>query len=440
MRGLLSLLGLLLLAACGSPRPHAASENHACDLKRFEVHNTLERVNQYAARLRREEALPPSAPTEVNMLELSAGGEFGSYGSGFLVGWGSVTSNPRPTARDNIQIVTGVSTGALMSTYAFLGRRDEELKQFYLNLTDDQIYRQRGLSLLWANSLFDASGKQAFLKRNLSTEIIDAVAAYHHTRSLFVGMANLDSGRFVKIDMTKLAKGFQDGMFTSIAQRDDCYRAVIDAATAVEVAFQPVFIDGEMYGDGGVRQHVFLVSPKNVLPHDSDMSRVTLRMIMLIHGDLGVSDETPVDGGSKGVKNGVLYVAERAASVFTDQVLKASIRLANAIAKEPHVVMGEQARKLPRFETFYASAWRAACECRKLAPVQEQCLRTTAAGADIFCPPYMQCLAEKGERDGQTFALTGHWQRFEDLPLGSEPVCHGVPNVPRVRGVRPSFK
>jgi hypothetical protein len=63
------------------------------------------------------------------------------------------------------------------------------------------------------------------------------------------------------------------------AQRDDCYRAVIDGATAIEVAFPPVFIDGEMYGDGGVRQHVFLVSPKNALPPDTDMSNVTLRMI-----------------------------------------------------------------------------------------------------------------------------------------------------------------
>jgi hypothetical protein len=168
------------------------------------------------------------------------------------------------------------------------------------------------------------------------------------------------------------------------------------------------------------------------------MSRVTLRMIMLIHGDLGVSDETPV-GGGKGVKNGVLYVAERAASVFTDQVLKASIRLANAIAKEPGVIMGAHAARLPKFETYYASAWHAACECRK-RPEVAPCTGTTSAGADIFCPPYMRCLAEKGEEEGRLFALTGRWQRYEDLPLGSEPVCAGVPDVPRMRGARPSFK
>ena len=89
----------------------------------------------------------------------------------------------------------------------------------------------------------------------------------------------------------------------------------------------------------------------------------------------------------------MLYVAQRSASIFTDQVLKASIRLANAIAREPDAVMGEHAGKLPKFETFYASASHAACECRKLPEVASQCTPSTA---DIFCQPYMRCLEQKG--------------------------------------------
>ena len=102
-------------------------------------------------------------------------------------------------ARD-IQIVTGVSTGALMSTYALLGRKDEELKQFYLGLNDDQIYTQRWPISLWANSRFDASGKPALLKKYITTEIIDVVAAHNGTRSLYIGLANLGSDRFLKVD------------------------------------------------------------------------------------------------------------------------------------------------------------------------------------------------------------------------------------------------
>ena len=278
--------------------------------------------------------------------------------------------------------------------------------------------------------------KKKLLEDNVTSDLIDKVAAQPNTRALFIGLTNLDSGRFVKIDMKKIANGVKTGRFSSKTQRDDCYRAVIDGATAIEVAFSPAFIDGEMYGDGGVRQHVFLVSPKRVLPRGVDMHKVTLRMIMLIHGDLGVPDQTPGVEGATGVKNGVVYVAQRAASIFTDQVLKSSIRIANAIAVDPAAALGEGAKDLPKFDPFYAAASKAACDCRQLPEVRP-CVETSSAGADIFCQPYMKCLADKGRVDGMSYAKTGNWEKFEIVPLGSEPVC---PGAPRVSGQRPRFQ
>src|SRR5262249_30902175 len=152
----------------------------------YVVKDTLAELHVYAAR---RAAVRPSQRTEVNMLELSAGGEFGSYGAGFLIGWGNVGLSASPVARDDIQIVTGASTGALMATYAFLGKNDDKLKTFYLTLNDAQIYSQRFLSLLWANSLFDVTGKQKLLRDNITTETIDAVARQPDTRGLFIGMA-----------------------------------------------------------------------------------------------------------------------------------------------------------------------------------------------------------------------------------------------------------
>ena len=98
--------------------------------------------------------------------------------------------------------------------------------------------------------------------------------------------------------MTRLANGFNDGKFTSKSQRDDCYRAVIDGATAIEVAFPPVFIDSGMYGDGGVRQQVFLASPKNALAgHGHEQGHLAHD-----YADprrYGVQDDTPgVDGAA----------------------------------------------------------------------------------------------------------------------------------------------
>jgi predicted acylesterase/phospholipase RssA len=51
----------------------------------------------------------------VSMLALSGGGEHGAFGAGLLSGW--TESGHRPA----FNVVTGVSTGALMAPFAFLG-------------------------------------------------------------------------------------------------------------------------------------------------------------------------------------------------------------------------------------------------------------------------------------------------------------------------------
>jgi len=302
-----------------------------------------------------------------------------------------------------------------MATYAFLATYDtsatpgwdEQLEQFYLTLTDAQIYTTRStLSLLWANSLYDASGKQKFLQKYLTTDVINRVAQAPEDRRLYVGFANLDSGEFLRIDMVALAKG----TFESAARRDDCYRAVIDAATAQEIAFSPVFIDGHMMADGGVRQHVFLVSPDQVQPN-VDLSRFRLRSIALVHGNLEV---TPMPDG---VKNGILTIAERSANTLVDQSLKSSVRLSNALSHDPAVIVGPaNAKKLPRFQTYYGAAAKAACSCD--AATRSQCNPD-----DLFCHAFMQCLATAGEKEGAAAASTGKWLEIGDLDLGSKPSC-----------------
>jgi len=50
-----------------------------------------------------------------NFLSISGGGANGAYGAGLITGW--TKSGQRP----NFSIVTGVSTGALIAPFAFLG-------------------------------------------------------------------------------------------------------------------------------------------------------------------------------------------------------------------------------------------------------------------------------------------------------------------------------
>ncbi|MFN0137851.1 MAG: patatin-like phospholipase family protein, partial [Phycisphaerae bacterium] len=51
----------------------------------------------------------------VNVLSLSGGGANGAFGAGLLCGWTEAGTRPK------FMLVTGISTGALLSTFAFLG-------------------------------------------------------------------------------------------------------------------------------------------------------------------------------------------------------------------------------------------------------------------------------------------------------------------------------
>ena len=71
-------------------------------------------------------------------LALSGGGANGAFGAGFLNGW--TATGTRPV----FKIVTGVSTGALMAPFAFLGPSyDGALHEFYTTTTTRDIFSAR---------------------------------------------------------------------------------------------------------------------------------------------------------------------------------------------------------------------------------------------------------------------------------------------------------
>ena len=73
---------------------------------------------------------------EVNFLALSGGGGDGAFGAGILCGWTEAGTRPR------FKIVTGISTGALISPFAFLGPEyDDKLKEAYTTISDKNIYK-----------------------------------------------------------------------------------------------------------------------------------------------------------------------------------------------------------------------------------------------------------------------------------------------------------
>ena len=68
-----------------------------------------------------------------NYLAISGGGENGAYGAGLLTGWTALGTRPE------FKGVTGVSTGALIAPFAFLGPAyDEQLERFYTTIEQER--------------------------------------------------------------------------------------------------------------------------------------------------------------------------------------------------------------------------------------------------------------------------------------------------------------
>jgi hypothetical protein len=133
-----------------------------------------------------------AAPTATsNILLLSGGGSHGAWGAGVLYGWKNTPS---------FQIVTGISTGALMATFAFLGEDyDELLKRFYTTISEEDIIRRRSLlGILFSNSFYSTKPLKRLLKKQLTNALIDDVAraATEEGRQFWVGTVDLDTGQF----------------------------------------------------------------------------------------------------------------------------------------------------------------------------------------------------------------------------------------------------
>ena len=219
-------------------------------------------IAEATAALAREEAvlraqglslkrLPP-----VSYLAVSGGGDNGAFGSGLLNGWSELGT--RPTFR----AVTGVSTGALIAPFAFLGSAyDGPLREVYTTMTPDKIYHARGLSAaLLDDAMADTTPLSLVIAKYLDQSLLDAIAAeYQKGRLLMISTTDLDAQRPVIWNIGAIAASGRPGTL-------DLVRKILRASAAIPGLFQPVLIDVELDGkkyqelhvDGGAIAQLFL--------------------------------------------------------------------------------------------------------------------------------------------------------------------------------------
>ena len=192
----------------------------------------------------------------INVLALSGGGSNGAFGSGVMAGW--TASGDRPT----FKLVTGVSAGALMAPFVFLGPKyDETLKEFFTTTQTSDVIKAKPLlnALAGGDSFMDSSPLLKLLERSVTREILQAIAREHRRgRRLYILTTNLDARRAVVWNMGAIANSNKPGAV-------ELFRRIMRASASIPVAMGPIYlpveVDGksydEMHVDGGVTSQVF---------------------------------------------------------------------------------------------------------------------------------------------------------------------------------------
>ncbi len=210
-----------------------------------------------AERLRRAKGLAPNASLpELQLLAVSGGGEDGAFGAGLLCGWSEHGTRPV------FDLATGVSTGALIAPFAYLGSRyDRRLRAVYTEITPDRVLVRRSLTaVLFDDAMADNYPLFNTISRYLDEAMLaDLAESYDNGRLLLIGTSDLDAQQPVLWNIGAIAKSGHPRALDTI-------RRILLASSAIPSAFPPtmfeVTLDGveyqELHVDGGAFTQAFL--------------------------------------------------------------------------------------------------------------------------------------------------------------------------------------
>ena len=189
-------------------------------------------------------------------LAISGGGANGAFGAGMLVGW--TTAGSRPEFR----VVSGISTGAIIAPFAFLGPRyDAQLKKLFTTISTKDILEKRSLfSILTADSASDTTPLREMLEDVIDVKVLEDIVVEHDKgRRLLIGTTNLDANRPVIWNIGIIAKSGAPNALKLV-------RKILLASASIPGLFPPVYIEveadshryDEIHVDGGTSSQVFL--------------------------------------------------------------------------------------------------------------------------------------------------------------------------------------
>ena len=275
-RMLIAVCSLVLIAGCGStPKRNSAPLDqlaqatlvgHSKSIRGFGLETSPELQQDFVDGLidgGKDQACEFKNGNPVMcVLVVSGGGGWGSYGAGLINGW--TEAGNRPT----FKIVTGISTGALIAPFAFLGPDyDWVLKENFtsINSEKDLIKRRSIFAIFSSDAIANTAPLQKRLETAIDKKVVDAIADAHRKgRRLYIGTTHLDAQRFTIWNIGEIA----------LKGDIELIRKVILASTAVPAIMPPVSFDITVDGTNYQELHADCLLYTSPSPRDKRQSRM----------------------------------------------------------------------------------------------------------------------------------------------------------------------
>ncbi|MBK0400196.1 patatin-like phospholipase family protein [Limibaculum sp. M0105] len=325
MRGVIGIvLALALLAGCTAKRelpglPEALANDAVIpgydgsiwqwgDLPPEALAQSAAVWREQIARRTAEEGRAPNGGV-LDVLVLSGGGSDGAYGAGLLDAWDEKGGRPEFT------LVTGISIGALIAPFAFLGPEyDATLREVL-----DRISQRRQVKFKPFFGLFsglaasDTTTMQETLEELFTAELVAEIGREHmRGRRLWIGTTNLDAQRPVTWNVGAIAASGHPGAPALI-------RDILRASAAIPGLLPPVSFEVEAAGrrysqihvDGGVTRQFFLYASATRHGSLRDETSAAMRA-----GTIYVIRNANLSPDYQLVELGLLELAQRAVSTL----------------------------------------------------------------------------------------------------------------------------
>jgi len=219
----------------------------------------------------------------LSLLALSSGGASGAFGAGALAGL------TRSGTRPQYSVVTGVSSGALVAPFAFLGPSwDEEMTEIFTTGETDGLLQPRGLGAVFGSSVYSGEPLRRLIERYADDAMIAAVAAEAAKgRLLLVATTDFASGEPVIWDLGSIALHGDQSAKPLI-------QTLLLASASVPGMLPPVTVTFRSQGkmrtethvDGGVTLPFFIAPAPQDLPRVAPGAPQSTTVRVIIDGPL----------------------------------------------------------------------------------------------------------------------------------------------------------